>query len=130
MGTNTRQLLWYPAPRRADAGGFIAPLADDVGALVKRYLRPTLRDVSAETLAILGATLANGGVNPRTGVRAAGRENVLYILSAMLTAGMYDASGNSVRGLRVIEDLARRWSLHVLISDQHNAVEKGDINGD
>ena len=43
---------------------------------------------------------------------------------------MYDASGNSVRGLRVVEDLARRWSLHVLIPEQHTAVEKGDIDED
>jgi glutaminase len=164
----TRQLLWYPGPGGVD-GGFVAPSADDVGALVRRYLRSTSQDVSVETLALMGATLANGGVNPRTEVRAADRENVLYILSAMVTAGMYDASGewmsrvglpaksgvsgnvlavlpgrmaiavysppldasgNSVRGVRVIEDLARRWSLHVLIPDQHAAVENGDTDGD
>jgi glutaminase len=41
----------------------------------------------------MGATLANGGVNPVTGVRALPAEYVKDVLSIMLTCGMYDAAG-------------------------------------
>jgi len=49
--------------------------------------------VTAEDLAMMAATLANGGVNPRTGVRALKAENVARVLSVMATCGMYDWSG-------------------------------------
>ena len=41
----------------------------------------------------MAATLANGGVNPRTGERALKAENVARVLSVMATCGMYDWSG-------------------------------------
>ena len=40
-----------------------------------------------------GATLANGGVNPVSGVRALAEEYVDNVLSVMATCGMYDFSG-------------------------------------
>jgi glutaminase len=49
--------------------------------------------VSCHDLAIMGATLANGGINPITGVRAIERAYVKYLLSIMLSCGMYDYSG-------------------------------------
>jgi glutaminase len=49
--------------------------------------------VHAYDLAIMGATLANGGVNPLTGERALRREYVKYVLSVMQTCGMYDYAG-------------------------------------
>jgi glutaminase len=49
--------------------------------------------VSAHDLAMMGATLANGGVNPATGIRAISAANVKYLLSIMLTCGMYDFAG-------------------------------------
>ncbi len=49
--------------------------------------------VTAEDLAMMAATLANGGVNPRTGERALKAENVARVLSVMATCGMYDWSG-------------------------------------
>jgi glutaminase len=49
--------------------------------------------VTCHDLAVMGATLANGGVNPVTGVRALPAEYVKDVLSIMLTCGMYDAAG-------------------------------------
>jgi glutaminase len=49
--------------------------------------------VSAHDLAAMGATLANGGVNPVTGQRAISAANVKYILSIMLSCGMYNYAG-------------------------------------
>lgn len=49
--------------------------------------------VSAHDLAVMGATLANGGVNPVTGKRAISTGNVKYLLSVMLSCGMYDYAG-------------------------------------
>jgi glutaminase len=41
----------------------------------------------------MGATLANGGKNPKTGERLLDEEHVPELLSLMLTAGFYDESG-------------------------------------
>ncbi len=49
--------------------------------------------VSSHDLAIMGATLANGGVNPITGQRAIEQRYVKYLLSIMLSCGMYDYAG-------------------------------------
>jgi glutaminase len=49
--------------------------------------------VSCRDLAIMGATLANGGVNPLTGERAIQQQYVKYLLSIMLSCGMYDYAG-------------------------------------
>ena len=49
--------------------------------------------VNAQDLAMIGATLANGGVNPVTGVRAIRQEYVKYLLSIMHSCGMYDFAG-------------------------------------
>jgi glutaminase len=49
--------------------------------------------VTARDLALMGACLANGGVNPVTGVVALKRRYVDKVLSVMSTCGMYDYSG-------------------------------------
>ncbi len=49
--------------------------------------------VNCHDLAVMGATLANGGVNPITGERAIQQSYVKYLLSAMLSCGMYDYAG-------------------------------------
>lgn len=49
--------------------------------------------VTARDLAMMAATLANGGVNPVTGERALEPANVARVLSVMATCGMYDWSG-------------------------------------
>ncbi len=111
--------------------------------------------VSSHDLAIMGATLANGGVNPLTGQRAIQQPFVKYLLSIMLSCGMYDyagewayrvgipsksgvgggivgvipgqfgigifsppldSKGNSVRGIRVCQELSQRFGLHIFES--------------
>jgi len=49
--------------------------------------------VTCRDLAVMGATLANGGVNPLSGEQVLKVENVDRVLSVMSTCGMYDYSG-------------------------------------
>ena len=49
--------------------------------------------LTATTLAQMGATLANGGVNPLTGERALAREHVHDVLTVMNSCGMYNYAG-------------------------------------
>lgn len=57
------------------------------------YNRQSSVAVTARQLATMGATLANGGLNPRTGERAMPAEFVDEVLALMLMAGFYDESG-------------------------------------
>jgi glutaminase len=50
-------------------------------------------NVNARDLAIMAATLANGGINPVTGKQVTRNENVPELLAVMATAGLYDDSG-------------------------------------
>lgn len=107
--------------------------------------------VNSHDLAVIGATLANAGVNPITRERAIEQHHVKDVLSVMLTCGMYnyagewayrvglpaksgvgggicavvpgvagigvfspllDPRGNSVRGIKVCEELSGRFGLH------------------
>jgi glutaminase len=107
--------------------------------------------VHARDLAMMGATLANAGINPTTKQRAIEQPYVKDVLSVMLTCGMYDYAGewayrvglpaksgvgggicavvpgkagigvfsplldvrgNSVRGIKVCEELSARFGLH------------------
>ena len=58
------------------------------------YTRQCSTLISAVDLATMGATLANGGVNPRTGERVVRAENVPHILAEMMMEGLYTASGD------------------------------------
>ena len=42
----------------------------------------------------MGATLADGGVNPLTGDRVVDEETCRYTLAVMATAGLYETSGD------------------------------------
>jgi glutaminase len=57
------------------------------------YTKQCSVGVNAKQLAVMGATLANDGINPLTGEQVIKRENVPEILSAMSVAGLYDGSG-------------------------------------
>jgi glutaminase len=48
---------------------------------------------STKDMALMAATLANGGVQPVTGERVLARPNLRPLLSLMFTCGMYDSSG-------------------------------------
>ncbi|QPF93028.1 glutaminase A [Bradyrhizobium commune] len=58
------------------------------------YTRQCALNVSARGLAVMGATLADGGVNPITKVRVVDPEVCHYALAVMTTAGMYETSGD------------------------------------
>ncbi len=127
-------------------------VSDRIDETLDLYFQQCSILVNAKDLAMLAATLANGGVNPVTKERAIAEEYVQDVISVMLTCGMYDASGewcyrvgmpaksgvgggitaavpgklgvgtfsplldakgNSVRGIKVCEDLSRDFGLHL-----------------
>src|SRR3974377_1079782 len=57
------------------------------------YTKQCSGGVNALQLARMGATLANNGINPATGEQVIKREDIPYILSTMMMAGLYDGSG-------------------------------------
>jgi glutaminase len=57
------------------------------------YTKQCSINVSAKDLAVMGATLANGGVNPLTKEKVVSPETVMYTLPVMATAGLYDDAG-------------------------------------
>jgi glutaminase len=50
--------------------------------------------VTTVDMAVMGATLANGGVNPVTGKRVIAQANVSHLLALMAMEGLYTASGD------------------------------------
>lgn len=58
------------------------------------YTKQCSLSVSAKDLAVMGATLADGGVNPLTRKRVVDAESCRYALSVMATAGLYETSGD------------------------------------
>lgn len=130
-------------------------LTEEPRPVVDLYFKQCSISVTARDLAIMAATLANGGVNPLTGTRALRGEYLESVLSVMGTCGMYDfagewlfkvglpaksgvaggiiavlpgqigigvfsprvdAQGNSIRGIRVCDDLSRSFNLHLFNS--------------
>ena len=57
------------------------------------YTRQCAINVNAKDLGTMGATLANGGVNPVTKKKVVSPETVMYTLPVMSTAGLYDDAG-------------------------------------
>jgi glutaminase len=68
-------------------------ISDRVDETLELYFQQCSVLVSARDLAVMGATLANGGVNPTTGERALPARYDKDVLSLMLSCGMYDAAG-------------------------------------
>jgi len=50
-------------------------------------------EVNTESLAVMGATLANGGICPTTGEKVLNSSDVRDVLSLMYSCGMYNYSG-------------------------------------
>ena len=127
-------------------------ISGSVDETLDLYFQQCSMLVTCQDLAMMAATLANGGVNPVTGQRALAAEHLRDVLSVMYTCGMYDYAGewaytvgvpaksgvsggllavvpgrmgiavfsppldergNSVRGIRVCEELSRDLGLHV-----------------
>ncbi|MEZ5177207.1 MAG: glutaminase A [Acidimicrobiales bacterium] len=79
----------------------IARLLQSTGALetdpaeaVDLYTRQSCLAVTAVDLATMGATLADGGVNPITGERVVDEAAARHTLAVMTTAGLYETSGD------------------------------------
>jgi glutaminase len=58
------------------------------------YTKQCSLNVSAKDLAVMGATLADGGVNPLTKERVVDPAICHYALAVMTTAGLYETSGD------------------------------------
>ena len=57
------------------------------------YTRQCAINVHAKNLAVMDATLANGGTNPITKKKVVSPETAMHTLAVMATAGLYDNSG-------------------------------------
>jgi len=69
-------------------------IGDDIEGALQLYGTQCGIAVSARELAVMGATLANGGRHPITGAQALERKHVRDVLTLMFTCGMYDAAGH------------------------------------
>lgn len=74
-----------------EAKGALASGADDA---LELYTRQSSLVVTAHDLAVMGATLADGGTNPVTGTQVVPAELCHHVLAVMATAGMYEHSGD------------------------------------
>ena len=68
-------------------------LEGEVLPTVDLYFKLCSLSVTARSLAGLGLILANGGVDPRSGIRLLSPQTVRTVKSLMFTCGMYDRSG-------------------------------------
>jgi glutaminase len=66
----------------------------DAGVTVDLYTRQSSLSVTARDLAVMGATLADGGVNPLTRERVIDADTCQRVLAVMATAGLYETSGD------------------------------------
>ena len=66
----------------------------DPADAVDLYTKQCSLNVSAKDLAVMGSTLADGGVNPLTKERVVDAAVCHYALAVMLTAGLYETSGD------------------------------------
>jgi glutaminase len=69
-------------------------ISGDPMAAVDVYFRQCSIRVTARDLALLAATLANGGVQPCTGRLLVSRAVLRRVLSVMASCGMYDGAGH------------------------------------
>lgn len=68
----------------------------DPEEILDQYIRQCAVDVNTRDLAMMAATLANGGVHPLSDERLLDSSVVERVLSVMTTCGMYDAAGDWV----------------------------------
>jgi glutaminase len=65
----------------------------DASEVLDLYTRQCSVNVNARDLAIMGATLANGGKNPLTGQQVVKPDTAERVLAVMATAGLYETTG-------------------------------------
>ena len=69
------------------------PANTDLQETLDLYFQSCSLEVNTETLAVMGATLANGGTCPTTGEKVLKASDVRDVLSLMYSCGMYNYSG-------------------------------------
>jgi glutaminase len=69
-------------------------LSGDADEALDLYTRQSSLRVTARDVALMGATLADGGVNPLTAERVVGEDACRDALAVMTTAGLYETSGD------------------------------------
>lgn len=128
--------------------GMVGPKIEDTLDL---YFEQCSFNVNALDLSVMGATLANNGINPKTSKQAVDEKYIQHVLALMFTCGLYtyagewafdvgipaksgvsggivavvprlmgigvyspliDHHGNSVRGVKVCEELSKKLKLH------------------
>ena len=75
---------------------------------VELYFKQCSVDITTDSLAMMGATLAYKGINPLTKKRCVSEKNLRHILSIILTCGMYNYSGEWVFDIGLP---AQKWNL-------------------
>ena len=78
----------------ASAPQTFGQIAIEPADAVELYTRQCSLNVTAKDLAVMGATLADGGVNPLTRERVVDAETCKFTLAVMATAGLYETSGD------------------------------------
>ena len=68
-------------------------LYGDPDVTLDLYTRQCSVSVTARDLAVMGATLANGGINPITGQNVIDAKYVPNVLALMMTTGLYETTG-------------------------------------
>ena len=69
------------------------PTGVEIGPTLDYYFSACSIKITAQSMATIGATFANGGVCPLTGERVFSEETIKNTLSMMYSCGMYDYSG-------------------------------------
>ncbi|WP_322921937.1 glutaminase A [Nocardioides renjunii] len=72
----------------------VGALDGEAADAVEVYTRQSCLSVTTTDLAVMGATLADGGTNPVTGRRVVDAETAHATLAVMTVAGMYETSGD------------------------------------
>lgn len=88
LGSSWRNLALASLVRANDV------IDGDPADAVRGYTRQCSALVDAKDLAVMGMTLASGGVNPLTSARVVDESVARQVLSVMMTCGMYDAAGD------------------------------------
>jgi len=69
------------------------PPKTNLANIMDLYFQTCSMEITCESLAVMGASLANGGICPTNGERVFKSDSIRNILSLMYTCGMYDYSG-------------------------------------
>ena len=95
MGTNeAEQSLNIPKSEEDLAEQILTAVSEgNAEEILAVYLQQCSVMVTCRDLAVMAATLANGGVNPITGDQVCTRPSVRDVLTVMYTCGMYDFAG-------------------------------------